>query len=297
MPEAEEFGKGALPSPPDPRDLHLAFLAGAPAPIDWSKEFRLPEPPDSDQRNSDCCVGEATAFFHWQLRGIPYAVRSVFAHIAQSYGAYLRDGPLWVHNHGQQPYEQIPDPNPKTMANMRSKAGLNAEDAGEHKVLRFFDTVGQPDQLAQAVRDFKGAIFGLTVGSTGWEDKTHPKPPKPNAGGEGHALYAFGFHMHDGQKCIIAKSSWCRNGHHEHHIKADYFASGYVFTQAFVMVPKENLPMIRRFKVSDGQRQGILTMPDGSFSDPIMWAKNEEMYAAMLRFYEVPASAPTISIP
>jgi len=60
------------------------------------------------------------------------------------------------------------------MANMRSKAGLNAEDAAKHEILRFFDTGGNPDQLAQAIRDWQGAIFGLTVGSTGWEDKTNP---------------------------------------------------------------------------------------------------------------------------
>jgi hypothetical protein len=293
----EQFGKGAIKSPPDERDFHLSFLAGSPPPVDWSREFRLPEPPDSDQRNSDCCTAEATSYFHWQLTGQPFAVRSVFAYIALSYGSYLRDGPKWVHNHGQQTFEQVPDPKPKTMSNMRSKAGLDAQKASEYKVMRFFDFSASPDEVAQAVRDWKGAIFGLMVGSTGWEDKTHPKPPKPNAGGEGHALYAFGYHMHDGQKCIIAKSSWCRNGHHEHHIRADYFASGYTFNQAFVMVPEENLPMIRRFIVQDGGKLGILLVNDGTFESVIHWAKSEAMFQRLLTDYEVPADAPRMVIP
>lgn len=73
MPSAEEkvaqLGKGAIESPPDPRDYKLSFIAAAVPPIDWSRPFSLPEPPDSNQRSSDCCVAEATSYFNWQLRG------------------------------------------------------------------------------------------------------------------------------------------------------------------------------------------------------------------------------------
>lgn len=49
--------------------------------------------PDSDQASADCCVAEATSYFQWQLTGKKMSVRSVFAYIAQAYGAFLRDGP------------------------------------------------------------------------------------------------------------------------------------------------------------------------------------------------------------
>jgi hypothetical protein len=58
----QDLGKGALPDKPNKRNFLLSFIAGAPAPIDWSKEFRLPEPPDADQKTSDACVAFATSY-------------------------------------------------------------------------------------------------------------------------------------------------------------------------------------------------------------------------------------------
>ena len=86
-------------------------------------------------------------------------------------------------------------------------------------------------------------------------------------------------------------------GHHEHHIKQDYFNSGAVFTNAWVLVPKENMPMVRRFKVDDHGKLGVMLITDGAFDTPIFWAKNEAMYERLLADYEVPANAPTIQVP
>jgi len=97
---------------------------------------------------------------------------------------------------------------------------------------------------------------------------------------EGHALYAFGYQMHNGMKCIIAKSSWCGSqpGHDEHHIKENYFASGYVFNQAFVLVTKENIPMVRRYRFEDHGTLSIALKADGAFNFDVYLAKNEAMY-------------------
>jgi hypothetical protein len=119
-------------------------------------------------------------------------------------------------------------------------------------------------------------------------------------GGEGHRLYGFGYHKHsDGHKSILAKSSWCGSqpGHHVHHIREDYFKSGYTFPQVFVLVHKENLPMVRRFKVNDHGKLGVMPVTDGAFDAPTFWAKNEAMYQRLLSDYEVPADAPVIQIP
>lgn len=298
---ADRLGKGALESPEDIRDLHLSFIAGAVTPIDWSKPFRLPEPPDSNQAKADCCVAESSSYFHWMLTRKQFSVRSVFAYIAfpNGYGAFLRDGPLRIVKYGQETLHEAPDPSPKTAQNMRSKVGLNPANALDDRELRFFDTGGNAEQLAQAVRDWGGAIFGLSMTGLGWQDLTNPRPPQPNEGGEGHALYAFGYHMHDGMKCIIAKSSWCgaQPGHHEHHIKEDYFASGYVYPQAFVIVPKERIPMVRRYKVNDNGTLGVMLITDGSFDATFYRAKNQEHYDFLLKFYEVPANAPVVNIP
>ena len=51
----------------------------------------------------------------------------------------------------------------------------------------------------------------------------------------GHALYAFGYHQHGNQKCIIAKSSWKEVN--EHHIRENYFLTGNTFN-AWTLIPK-----------------------------------------------------------
>ncbi len=300
MPEhvlVDSFGKGALQSPPDPRDLQLAFLAGAVAPIDWNTPFRLPEPPNTNQRSADDCVAEAWSSFHWQLKGKKFSARSIFAYIAQQYGAYLRDGGVRIVNNGQETFAEAPDPEPKTMQNMRSKVGLNPPDALDDRELRFFDTGGSADQLAQAVRDWKGAIFGLTMTGLGWQDLTNPRPPLHNEAGEGHCLYAMGYHLHDGLKCIIAKSSWCgaQPGHHEHHIKENYFASGYVFPQAFVLVPKENIPVPARFIVNISGKLCVVVI-DG-FAVGGGAAKNAQALQELKDAFEVPPDAPVFNYP
>jgi hypothetical protein len=81
------------------------------------------------------------------------------------------------------------------------------------------------------------------------------------------------------------------------HFREDYFASGYVFRQAFLMVPKENLPMVRRYKFFDHGTEGVAVKADGAFTFEVFLAKNEEHLAALMKFYEVPADAPVISVP
>jgi hypothetical protein len=303
MPSAEEtvrqLGKGALESPPDPRDYKLSFLAGAAAPINWSEAFTLPEPPDTNQRSADCCTGESTSSYHWQLKGKRFSVHSIFAWIAQEYGAYLRDAVARVVSHGQETFQEAPDAEPKTYQNVRNRSDLTPADALDDRELRFFDTGGSIEQCAQAIRDWKGVIFGLYLSSFGWQDLTNPRPPVSGETTNGHALYGFGYHMHDGLKCIIAKSSFCGSqpGHHVHHIRENYFASGYVFAQAHVLVPKENLPMVRRYRFEDHGTMGVALKADGSFGFEVYLAKNEEQLAHLMADYEVPADAPVIRVP
>src|SRR5688572_21527348 len=146
---------GARRSPPDPRDFKLSFLAGAPAPVVWRKgRLGRPRPPQTNQGSSDVCVAEGTSTAHWTIGGLRFAVRSIFPYIALQWGAYLRDGPKRVYNFGQQPYVQVPDPEPKTMQNMRKTDGLDPAKAAAYKAFNFFQTNGRDiEQVAQAIRD------------------------------------------------------------------------------------------------------------------------------------------------
>lgn len=294
--EIEIKNPGLVKQPEDPRDYNFAFISAGAAPINWDIEYRLPEPPNKNQGVSDACVSYASSYFHWQFKRKDYSRRDLFSRIALNYGAYLRDGVKQICTTGQQTQDECADPAMPNTSNMRIKssipdAGLDDLEAG------FFLGGDSIEQIAQAVRDFYGAVFGVYGDSAGWKDQTNPKPPVVHGGEWAHALYAMGYHRHsDGQRCIIAKSSYCNAFHHEHHIRENYFNTANVFNN-WILVPKENLPMIRRFKVDDHGKLGVMLITDNTFETIILWAKNMDMYNRLLVDYEIPANAPTITIP
>src|ERR1051325_7522089 len=123
-----KYGTGLLPDQPDQRDYNFQQTFGA-APIDWTEEFRLPEPADENQGSSDACVAYSTSYLHWQLKGKDYSRRDLFSRIALQYGAYLRDGVKQVCTTGQQDRKECPDPQYPDPTSMRIKS-LNPDSAG-----------------------------------------------------------------------------------------------------------------------------------------------------------------------
>jgi hypothetical protein len=293
-------GGGALRSPKDDRDYNLAFLASAPAPIEWREQpLGRPEPPNTYQGAADCCVGEMTSSMNFANTKRQFSVRSVFAYIAQEYGAYLRSGPMRVVNFGQQTYQEAPDPDPKTMQNMRDQSGLNPQLALKHKAFAMFSTNGRSiDQLAQAIRDWSHVGIGVELSKEGWwPDLTNPRPPKQGESTNGHALMCFDYHLHNGKRCLIAKSSWCMGDHHVHHINEDYIHSYHSFGEAYVLVPRSN--MVTRYIVQKGGKLGVLVSVDGDgiFTDTIFWAKSEAHFNQLKTQYEVPDNALRVIYP
>jgi hypothetical protein len=288
-----QLPKGALPAPPDPRDFKAEFL-GAPK-VDWHTPFQLPVPPDSDQAQADCCVGEAWSYYHWQLKGYTFSVRSVFAYIAQAYGAFIRDGGWRITSFGQETAVEAPDPNPKTPQNMRDKTGLSLDLAKDDTEQNYFVLPDNSiDGVAWGVKNYKGVVFGVTGSDAGWQNMSEPRPPKTGESTWGHALYAMGYHLHDGKKCIIAKSSWCNTGIKEHHIKEDYFLTGNTFN-AWTLIPKEQQPMPKKFLINDNGKIGVLILE--GFTGTVAFAKTEAALAELKDAFEVPADAQTINLP
>lgn len=245
--EITQLGKGCLPQPVDERDFQFSFGA---VPVEWTKEFRLPEPPNENQGSSLSCVGQATSYYHWQLNPKNFSRRDLYADIALPQGgAYLRDGVRRVVTKGQATRDEVPDPSPQTEVGMRDKTGLKDEYRTSDMAANYFVVpTNSIDAVAQTIRDFKGCLYGLNGDNKGWADLTNPKPPTKVEWG--HAIYGFGYHMHDGMKCIISKSSWCQGSHHEHHIKENYFNSGNVFN-AWTLIPKEQQVMTNAKLVKD----------------------------------------------
>ena len=181
MSEQQEFlGTGLLPDLPDERDYKYEKTFGATAltPIDWSKEFRLPDPPNANQGNSDSCVSFSTSYLHWQHTGKVYSKRDLFSRIALQYGAYLRDGVRQICTTGQQDAHECPDPTQPNSANMRVKSTLPDSAGMDDLEASYFGIADiSPDGLARVIRDNKGCIFGVNGDWDSWSDLTNPKPP------------------------------------------------------------------------------------------------------------------------
>jgi hypothetical protein len=124
---------------------------------------------------------------------------------------------------------------------MLDKTGITVEKEASDRELAGLTVSLDIDQWAAAIRACRGVVGGLEGTNAGWQNLANPQPPKPNSAEWGHALYFFGYHLHDGQKCVIAKSSWGNAGNTTvHHIKQNYFDSGFMFN-AYTLTPKETL--------------------------------------------------------
>lgn len=301
MPEhaIENLPKGAFPDLTDDRDLLASFVLGAIS-VDWQRGFQLPEPPNEDQGGSSSCVAQAYSYYQWQLNRKDWSRRSLYSRIfLPEGGAYLRDGMLEIKNRGQALRSSAPDPRPQTEANMRNRADITAEMELIGQSLGGFMVDNKSiDGIADAIEKNKGVVFGLQGNNAGWRDLANPRPPGPGETIEwGHAIKGFGYHLHNGQKCILAKSSWCNTGVTIHHIKQNYFESGLTFN-GWTLIPKEQLPMYNRYVVfhKPTGRKGVLVVGQTGFSDSIIWAKSEAMFIQLCQQFEVNPSGPVVTL-
>jgi hypothetical protein len=235
----EQLPKGCLPDPVDERDYKAEAVMGAPT-VDWNTPFKLPNPGDEDQGSSLSCVSQGWSYYHTQLRPKNYSRRDLYSRIHLPGGAaFIRSGGLTLISKGQATRDEVPDPNPQTELAMQDKTGVTDEkSASDIEANSFLIEDRSIDGVAAAIKNYKGVVFGVVGSNPGWKDLANPRPPLSGEETWGHALYAYGYHLHDRQKCIIAKSSWCKTGILEHHIKENYFVSGNTFN-AWTLIPKE----------------------------------------------------------
>jgi len=237
----KDLGKGLLPDPPDPRDYKLEEIIAAPV-VDWSKEVMLPDIEDFDQVSSDACGAVSSSFYHEQLISKVFSKRDLFSRTALVYGSYARDNIMQIVSFGHADKNEIPDPDSPNPQNMRDKTGTAAHLRIDDRELDGYSMPAYSiDYIAYCVANFKGCVFGVYGDNAGWQDYANPKPPKVHEWG--HLIYAQGYHLHGGQKCIIAKSSWYPKSStiKYHHIKEDYFKSDTM--SPWVIIPRKELEM------------------------------------------------------
>jgi hypothetical protein len=224
--DIDKLGKGALPDSSDERDYQASTVMGA-AVVDFSKPFYLPEPPNNDQDGSLSCVAQAWSYYHWQLRRKDFSRRDIYSQIfiSPGGGAEIRDGGLQIVKYGQETRDVLPDPTPETETAMRNKAGIDPNKEKINQELNSFVLEKDINAIATAIQTYNGVVFGVIGSNPGWTNLAEPRPPKAGETQWGHALYLFGYHLHsDGQKCVVAKSSWGTAGNTTvHHIRENYF--------------------------------------------------------------------------
>lgn len=246
MSEIEHLGKGAIPDSPDARDFKAPEVFGA-AQVNWAVDFMLPEPPNEDQNGSGSCVGQAWSYYHWQLENKDFCRRDIYAWIfVPGGGAQIRDGGLRIVNYGQDTRNNVQDPNPETEAGMESRTGLDPNREKLNREINSFVLNKDIDSIAAGIETYKGVVFGLIGTNDGWQNIAMPRPPMNGDSAQwGHCLYLFGHHLHNGKKCLIAKSSWGTvGGTTTHHITEDYFIqSGYYIFNPWTLIKTSNTTM------------------------------------------------------
>jgi len=229
-------GKGLVKVKKDPRDYQLMGARPGGVSVDFTKEFRLPEPPDEDQGSSLSCTWQGFSYYFWQWTGIQLSRQDGYSQTVLPGGGGYAVDPYKKMKQGCFTRLQHQDPNPETEANMTVLVKI-----GDTR--RAFNvTFWQPqdmsiDGIAWAISNYKGCTICID-GYNGQQDWTKPEPPSKQHPSEwSHMLYAMGYGMVDGQKAILCKSSWC--GWVKYHwIKENYFTSGSVFAP-YVMETKE----------------------------------------------------------
>lgn len=297
----ENLPKGTLRDPVDERDYKIEALGALPR-VEWNKPYSVKEPRNEDQGSSDACVSYSVSYYHENSKSKVFSRRDLFARIALSdYGAYIRDGILAVVKQGQATRDEVPDPFNPTPQNMRDKSGVTLEKQADDQLSDGFVIPSNDiDTCAAAIKAYGGVVFGVDGTNTGWQDLLNPRPPQPGDSGLwGHALYAKGYHLHNGVKCIIAKSSWCSTGVTEHHIKENYFKSNHTFNP-WTLIPRKEKTMLKKYKITvpneDGTiKEGVLIIE--GFTGAAIFAKDPQAKIDFLRDLEVPADAPTINLP
>jgi len=302
------LGKGAVRDPLDPRDFKFAdhpTFGAALAAVDWNVPFFNPEPPSNDQNGSGSCVGQAWSYYHQQLKGKDFSRRYLYAIIRLPQGgANIRDGGLRIVNVGQATRDVVPDPSPETEEGMSDKTGINDTEGASDRELDSFSVAMDIDHWAAAIKAYKGIVGGLEGRDEDWTDLANPNPPPKNLiSAWGHCLYFFAYHMHENPdgtktKCVIAKSSWGDAGNTTvHHIKQNYFDSGFMFN-AWTLIPRNTSMQYDHYKIFHKAtgREGVLVVGQTGFSDAIIWAKDAPMLAQLMADFEIPADAPTITL-
>jgi peptidoglycan hydrolase-like protein with peptidoglycan-binding domain len=250
----EEFGKGGIPSPKDTRDYQYENIGRAGEPFDWSVGFNIEDSAGKlhikNQKSTSACGGFAWSQLSYVLDPTNREEKSekfIYAHTnAPGGGSWGRANCELCRTKGVSSKALCPLPSPLTEANI-IKNDISQEaykDALTNREKSYLNVSPNIDAIAQAVRDSKGVVIGITGKDNGTWRSDFPKPPDNLIDSWRHWVMVGKAKLIDGKKYLGFINSWGNVGQDGWQwIGEDYFKYGYIW-EAWAMVYLDEVPYV-----------------------------------------------------
>lgn len=202
---SDEFGLGAIPSPPDARDYPIVLDTAAALPLRFVSTLM---PPVADQGNTGRCVGFAgTGLKQWEER-------------RDGRGHYPRLDPDWLYEHAEA-IDGLPGaPNIQRGTTLRAaltvllKLGQplvgKPESVARHKIAAYYAVPQTADAIKRAIFQ-QGPVLIASAWYASWFRPVKGVLPAPSGGiVGGHARLAFGWDDSVAGGSLLVRNSWSR---------------------------------------------------------------------------------------
>jgi len=215
------FGKGAIKSPPDPRNYKYEGLVCAAAlkAFDWEKGFDIEAKTGvlkvENQGQSSSCVGQAISKYLEVLNileegFVDLSAKDMYSRIYQPQGgAYIMDGFKLAVKRGVATEKTAPSylySQPPDEVFMREPTPDNDEEAYLYASKSYATTTHNDlEWIAQMIRDNNGLVSGFEGDDAGWQTAFVKPPITPKWG---HAVYLGKAKIINGKKMIGFLNSW-----------------------------------------------------------------------------------------
>jgi len=270
------FNPGAKPRSLDARDVPFSALIPKAYTIDWTHGYDVLKAlgydmPVKNQNGSLSCVGQASAYlaqiqeFVETKNHVELSAKDIYSriYIGPEGGAYGYKGLSAITARGIAQDTLVPSneggqPPSEAYMRLRDDSDTVTKNALIRKARGYaYIDMSNPDELAYAIQQNHGAVFGALGDNEGWQTG-YPVPPK-SATPWGHFLVLTGFKEISGKKMFWGLNSWGEswgvNGFY--FITEEYLTGGWAFNaMTLADLPnnrQEIINMKRIIKLVDSQ--------------------------------------------
>jgi hypothetical protein len=237
--ETKNYGKGAVPTPPEVLATRFKLASFAAPVIDWSVPYDVPAVlKQKNQDGSSSCTAQATCYYVEALNQVENNENEFFSPRFIYSQTYL--GP----NQGTYIWKAMGIPLKQGVAlEVSVPGGAETEDIMTDPSLNQWALITDRtdkyaqiprtniDGIAQIIKDYHGFVTGFN-GHDGMFDRWGMVTDWSRSDW-GHAVYVCGYGMRDGKKCLKFKNSWGSGWGDDGcgYLPEDFVNSGMVFDE------------------------------------------------------------------